>query len=578
MLVAADRTPRGVGGWIALNLLVLVAYSALGAVILFFGIGTAKISPIYPPSGIAFAATAILGPRILPAVFLGQFFNGFPLLLLPDTTLPMYALANIGTGIGGILEALLAAATLQNFAGTPYPFERPRQVVIFLLISALAAAMVGGTIGTLSMSACGFVPAHELLATLVTFIFADASGIAVFGALVLAWHREPRLDRKIVTVSLGAIAASLAIGATAMWSERPIYFLYLPLLLWAAFAGGPRGVTLAATAITVVTIVNASQGVGQFVGRTPDETVLLLEIFIAVITFTGLLTVAVLAQRRQAEIALEAYNRMLEQRVAERTAEVAEKNRQLEEKQARIDDDLQTARVLQSAILPTDFSTYRATGIAAAMRPALEMSGDFYDVFPIQDGRLGLVVADVSGKGVASAFFMAVTRTMLRDAASRGVAPAECIGRVNEALCRENPVDMFVTAFYGEFDEASGIVQFVNAGHCEPIVLRADGTAGLLKRAGNPPLGVMAGRKFVESGATLAPGDMLFLYTDGVTEAANREGEMFRVPRLLDTVRGLAGRSPQELMLSVIEGVESFSAGALQADDITCLVVRRNAR
>jgi sigma-B regulation protein RsbU (phosphoserine phosphatase) len=118
-------------------------------------------------------------------------------------------------------------------------------------------------------------------------------------------------------------------------------------------------------------------------------------------------------------------------------------------------------------------------------------------------------------------------------------------------------------------------VGFVNAGHCEPIVLRAGGAAELLKRAGNPPLGVMAGRKFVPSEVTLAPGDMLFLYTDGVTEAANRAGEMFRVPRLLETVRGLAGRSPQELMLSVIAGVESFSAGALQADDITCLVIRR---
>jgi sigma-B regulation protein RsbU (phosphoserine phosphatase) len=212
------------------------------------------------------------------------------------------------------------------------------------------------------------------------------------------------------------------------------------------------------------------------------------------------------------------------------------------------------------------------------MRPALEMSGDFYDVFPIEGGRLGLVVADVSGKGVASAFFMAVTRTMLRNAALGGVAPAECIMRVNEALCRENPVDMFVTAFYGELDEASGIVQFVNAGHCEPIVVRAAGTVELLKRAGNPPLGVVAGRTFAESGVTLAPGDMLFLYTDGVTEAANREGEMFRVPRLLEDVRGLADRSPQDLMLSVIEGVESFSAGSLQADDITCLVVRHNAR
>ena len=428
------------------------------------------------------------------------------------------------------------------------------------------------------MWACGFVPGNELSTTLVTFIFADAAGIAVFGALVLAWHREPGLGDKILTVSLGAIAGSLAIGAISIWSDRPIYFLYLPLLLWAAFGGGPRGVTVAATAITAVTIASTSYGVGEFVGRSPDEAVLLLEIFIAVITFTGLLTVAVLAQRRQAEAALEAYNRMLEQRVAERTAEVAEKNRQLEEKQARIDDDLHTARVLQSAILPTDFSGYGRTGIAAAMRPALEMSGDFYDVFPIEGGRLGLVVADVSGKGVASAFFMAVTRTMLRNAALGGGAPAECITRVNEALCRENPVDMFVTAFYGELDEASGIVQFVNAGHCEPIVVRAGGTVELLKRAGNPPLGVLAGRTFAESGVTLGPGDMLFLYTDGVTEAANREGDMFRVPRLLETVQGLAGRSPQELMLSVIEGVESFSAGALQADDITCLAVRRNAR
>src|SRR5258708_4242041 len=212
------------------------------------------------------------------------------------------------------------------------------------------------------------------------------------------------------------------------------------------------------------------------------------------------------------------------------------------------------------------------------MLPAVEMSGDCYDVFAVEDGRLGLVIADVSGKGVASAFFMAVTRTMLRDAASGGVEPAECIGRVNEALCRENPVDMFVTALYGELEEATGGVRFVNAGHCERIVLRAGGTAELLKRAGNPPLGVMAGRKFVESGVTLGPGDMLFLYTDGVSEAANREGDMFRTSRLLENVLGQAGRSPQELMMSVIAGVDGFSARALQADDITCLVVRRNAR
>jgi serine phosphatase RsbU (regulator of sigma subunit) len=576
LLIPADRTPRSPGAWTALNLLVLVVYSVLGAVIVLFGIGPAKISPVYPPSGIAFAATAILGPRVLPAVFLGQFFNGFPLLMLPGTTLPMYILANGGTGIGGILEALLAAWSLQRFAGTPYPFERPRQVVIFLLGSALAPAVVGGTLGTLSMWACGFVPRREVAETLATFIFSDASGIAVFGALVLAWHREPLANGKLVGVSLGAIAGIVLVGLISAWTRHPIFFLYLPLLLWAAFGGGPRGVTVAATAITAVALITTSYGVGSFVGRTPEESVLLLVIFISVMTFTGLVTVAVLAQRRQAELALEAYNRQLEQRVAERTAEVAEKNRLLEEKQARIDEDLHTARVLQTSILPTDFSAYRDTDIAAAMRPALEMSGDFYDVFPLDGGRLGLVVADVSGKGVASAFFMAVTRTMLRNAAQGGVAPADCIARVNEALCRENPVDMFVTALYGELEQGSGKLRIVNAGHCEPIIVRAGGAVELLRRSGNPPLGVMDGRKFAEVNVTLGAGDMLFLYTDGVTEAADRNGEMFSVPRLLEAVRPLAGRPAKELMLSVIAGVESFSAGALQADDITCLAVRRN--
>ena len=201
------------------------------------------------------------------------------------------------------------------------------------------------------------------------------------------------------------------------------------------------------------------------------------------IAFTGLLLVAVRTQQLEAEAALEAHNRMLEQRVAQRTAEVVEKNQQLEEKQARIDQDLHTAQLLQASILPKDFSAYPDTGIAASMRPALEVGGDFYDFFPISDGRLALVVADVSGKGVAAAFFMAVTRTMLRGIASAGEVPADCIAHVNEALCRENPIDMFVTVVYAVLSEASGQVRFVNAGHCEPIVTSADGKARLLKHS-----------------------------------------------------------------------------------------------
>ncbi|HEY4166272.1 MAG TPA: SpoIIE family protein phosphatase [Reyranella sp.] len=568
--------PRSAGAWLLLNLLVLIAYSVLGVVILFFGIGPAKISPIYPPAGIAVAAVVVLGPRILPAVFIGEFLNGFPLLFQPDTTLEMYVLANIGVGIGATLEAWIGARMLPRLAGTWHPFDRSRDVVVFLLGSSLAAALPGGTIGSLSLWLGGFVPPGELGITFVTFFLSDASGIAVFAALVLAWVREPRLDRTVIVACLIAIAGAALIAGLAVTSRFAIDFLYLPLLLWAAFRAGPRGVMVAATAITAFAILTTINGVGSFVGRTPNESILLLEVFLAVITFTGLLTVAILAQRRAAEAALEAHNRMLEQRVRERTAEVAEKNRLLEEKQARIDDDLNTARVLQSSILPADFSAYRATAIAASMRPALEVSGDFYDVFPLAAGRLGLVVADVSGKGVAAAFFMAVTRTLLRSMAGDCSSPASCLARVNETLCRENPIEMFVTALYAELDETTGAVRLANAGHCEPIVVRADGTAGTVRRAGDPPLGVMAGRRFAERSMSLEPGEMLFLYTDGVTEAVNVEGEQFRTARLVEIAQASAGRSPQELMLAVIGRVEKFSAGTLQADDITCLVVRRN--
>ncbi len=577
-LTPAESRPRSTLTWLWLNLAVLAAYSVAGLVVVLFGIGPAKISPIYPPSGIAVAATFVFGARILPAVFAGQFLNGFPLLDDPHTTVANYILTNTGTGVGSILEALIALAMLRHFARAWHPFDRSRDVVIFLLGSSLAAAFVCGAIGTFSLWANGFVPNAEVRITFITFFLADAAGIAVFGALALAWYREPWPDRRTVVTSVVVLTVVLAIAGLEIWSHYPVDYFFLPLLLWAGFRSGPRGVTLASAAITVVVVLATTHGVGSFVGKTDNESILLLEGFMAVITFTGLLTVAVRAQQKQAETALARHNRVLERRVSDRTAEIAEKNRLLQQKQERIDDDLKTAQLLQASILPTDFSSYANTGIAASMKPALEVSGDFYDVFPIDGDRLGLVVADVSGKGVAAAFFMAVTRTMLRGVALSGLRPADCIDHVNDSLYRENPIEMFVTAIYAELHEESGVVTLVNAGHCEPIIMRADGSAALLRRSGNPPLGVMEHKTFVELSFTLGEGEMLFLYTDGITEAFDRDGGLFHVKRLLEITQQSAARSPHELMLAVIGGVETFSAGTLQADDITCLVIRRNAR
>jgi signal transduction histidine kinase len=328
-LAPADDTPRDAMGSVLLNLAVLVAYSIAGLVVLVSGVGPAKISPIYPPAGIAAAASFIFGPRILPAIFVGQFLNGFPLLSEPDVTLASYVLANTGMGVAAMLEASISVALLRQLAGTWHPFDRPRDVVIFLLGSCLVAAFVGGMVGTLSLWAGGFVPAEEFQITFVTYVLADAAGIAVFGSLILAWYREPRLDADILTISAFITGVAVLIAAVAAWTGYPISYLFLPLFLWAGFRAGARAVTLAATAIIVIAIVSTIHGVGPFAADTANESILLLDGFMAVITFTGLIVVAVRAQQLAAEAALEAHNRMLEQRVLERTAEIEDKSQQL---------------------------------------------------------------------------------------------------------------------------------------------------------------------------------------------------------------------------------------------------------
>ena len=198
-------------------------------------------------------------------------------------------------GVAAMLEASISVALLRQFAGTWHPFDRPRDVVIFLLGSCLVAAFVGGMVGTLSLWAGGFVPAEELQITFVTLRPADAAGIAVFGSLILAWYREPRLDADILTISAVITGVAVLIAAVAAWTGYPISYLFLPLFFGPDSGAGARAVTLAAAAIIVIAILSTIHGVGPFAADTANESILLLEGFMAVITFTGLIVVAVRA-------------------------------------------------------------------------------------------------------------------------------------------------------------------------------------------------------------------------------------------------------------------------------------------
>jgi len=211
--------------------------------------------------------------------------------------------------------------------------------------------------------------------------------------------------------------------------------------------------------------------------------------------------------------------------------------------------------------------------IYATLIPAREVGGDFYDFFFIDDQRLCFAIGDVSGKGVPASLFMALTKTMFRATGGRQNATAETIlSRLNTEICRDNDSCMFVTVFCAILDVRTGQVEYSNAGHNLPYVL-SDGAVTALTNTGGMALGVTDSVNFNAGRIVLKPGDHLVLYTDGVTEAMDRDEELFSEGRLETTLQSVKGRSSKEVIERITKDVQHFAAGAPQSDDITLLVL-----
>jgi sigma-B regulation protein RsbU (phosphoserine phosphatase) len=243
-----------------------------------------------------------------------------------------------------------------------------------------------------------------------------------------------------------------------------------------------------------------------------------------------------------------------------------------------LERDLQTAAEIQRSFLPNgELVGHVDFALCAAMTPARAVGGDFYDYFILGDGRLGLAIGDVSGKGVPAALFMAVTRTLLRAAALRGTAPGDCLGEVNRVILRDAASSLFVTLFYGVLDPSSGVLSYSNGGHNPPFVLRAGAGAERLSGRGLP-VGTLADSTYQTGQAVLRPQDLLFLYTDGVTEAMNAAGDLFTAARLQEALEHGNRSTPEALISDVLEAVRRFTGSAPQSDDLTTLAVRLNGR
>ncbi len=243
-----------------------------------------------------------------------------------------------------------------------------------------------------------------------------------------------------------------------------------------------------------------------------------------------------------------------------------------------IQQDLNTAREIQQSIIPKVFPAFpglTSFDVYGSMVAAKEVGGDFFDFFLIDSNRLGFVIGDVSGKGIPAAIFMAISRTLIRAVGIKGVSASECLSLVNSLLCKDNVSSMFVTVFYGIMNISTGEVEYVNAGHNPPYVISGSGVKAV-EMTGGMVLGVFDDISYKFKTFRLNPGERLFLYTDGVTEANDINTDLFGEQRLEDFLAQHVASSLPEIVKSAFNEVNTFASGVPQFDDVTMLTILYN--
>lgn len=245
------------------------------------------------------------------------------------------------------------------------------------------------------------------------------------------------------------------------------------------------------------------------------------------------------------------------------------------EKLSIIERELNVAYQIQSSMVPRNFPAFPDRDefdIFAKMYPAKHVGGDFFDFFLIDDYHLYFVIGDVSGKGVPAALFMAMSRTLIKAIALKGVPPDICLDDVNKILNLDNESSMFVTVFAGVLNTFTGEVKYCNAGHNPPYLIKKDGGVEELESTNSIALAITAEENlFSSKSIMLHPGDAIFLYTDGVTEATDSENILFSDDRLHNFLKTVSESSPTDIVNNVIEQVNAYSSDVMQADDITAM-------
>lgn len=244
---------------------------------------------------------------------------------------------------------------------------------------------------------------------------------------------------------------------------------------------------------------------------------------------------------------------------------------------ARIETELDLATRIQTSMLPClipAFPEHENIILRAAYQPAKEVGGDFYDYFNIDPTHVGVVIADVSGKGVGAALFMTISKTVLKNQLQLGISPQEAVRNANRQLCENNDAELFVTCWAGVYDTENGVLTFVNAGHNPPVILRRGEEAHFLTQRSGFVLAGMDSYPYREESLQLSPGDEVVFYTDGVTEATNAQNELFGDGRLLHSVEACRTMSVNQQIDAIKNDIDSFVNGADPFDDITIMLMK----
>lgn len=501
-----------------------------------------SVTPLWPPTGIALVAFLLYGFRLWPAVAAAAFLVNWNI----GSDAPTAALI-----AGGNTVAPMIATVLLRLVRFRPDIDRTRDAMALVILGALGAMTVSATIGTSALERAGAIPGPlDFWQTWAVWWTGDAMGILAVAPFLLSQRTVNIRGRVPWLRALEAVVVFGALGGTAALvnqTARPVWVAVFPLLVWIAWRFQQRGSGPAALLVIGLATAAAANGSGPFAGSELVPKMVSLQVFNAAVALTSFFFAAVVAERIAARRALERSSQEMylrEHRIAE---------------------------TLQRSLMPTGLPDTPDVAVAARYIPASAdavVGGDWYDIVPLPDGRIGVSIGDVAGHGIQAAAAMGQIRTALRAYTQESLSPARALERLNNLLQQLQPGAM-ATLAYGHMDPETGLLTLAKAGHPPPLVMTTTGENLFISGGLAPPLGVAHAFAYEETTVELEAGSTLLLYTDGLIE---RRGESLVTG--MGRLAQVAASAPSNLE-DASEHIVSSLLGDGVADDAAIVMIRR---